>query len=142
VIEIIVAGSPLGKERVRFVKATGRAFTPERTVNYESRVALAGSEAMAGRSPMEGPLEVSIAAYVPIAQSWSKKRQAAALAGTERPTKKPDIDNLIKSLADGLNLVVWIDDSQIVQVTAAKHYSDRPRVEIRVKPITEGGIFA
>lgn len=141
-IEIIVAGPPLGKERVRFVKATGRAFTPERTVNYESRVALAGQTAMAGLPPMEGPVEVHIAAYVPIAQSWSKKRQAAALAGTERPTKKPDIDNLIKSLADGLNLVVWIDDSQVVQVTATKHYSDRPRVEIRVKQITDQGVFS
>lgn len=136
VLKIVLAGAPRGKERVRFVKATGRTFTPERTVNYESRLALAAQQAMNGRPLFEGPLAVSVTAYMQIATSWPKKRKAAALTGQERPTVKPDLDNFAKTL-DALNLVVWTDDSQIVEMAIAKHYSDQPRMEIEVRPIGE-----
>lgn len=135
-IRIVLSGPPMGKERVRFVKATGRAFTPERTVNYESRLALAGQQQMNGRPPLEGPLSVTVKAYMPIAKSWPKKRIAAALAGTERPTKKPDADNFGKIL-DGLNMVVWADDEQIVDLHVEKHYSDQPRMEVEVRALQE-----
>ena len=46
-----------------------------------------------------------------------------------------DIDNLIKSVADSLNGVIWDDDDQIVELHATKNYDkDRPRVEITVEP--------
>jgi Holliday junction resolvase RusA-like endonuclease len=136
VLKIVLAGAPRGKERVRFVKATGRTFTPERTVNYESRLALAAQQAMGDRPLFDGPLAVEVVAYMPIAASWPKKRKTAALTGAERPTVKPDLDNFAKSL-DALNLVVWVDDSQIVDMTVAKHYSDQPRMEITVRNIGE-----
>lgn len=140
-VEITVAGPPMGKERVRFVKATGRTFTPERTVNYEGRIALAGQQAMAGRPLFEGPLEVEFEAHVPIAASKPQKWKASALLARVFPVKKPDMDNVIKAASDGLNMIVWVDDSQITTLKAIKRYSDRPRLEIRVRPQAEG-IFA
>jgi Holliday junction resolvase RusA-like endonuclease len=141
-IEIVLAGAPMGKERVRFVKATGRTFTPERTVNYESRLAYAAQQAMGDRPLFDGPLSVEVVAYMPVAESKPRKWKAAALAGEIRPTKKPDLDNLAKIL-DALNLVVWGDDAQIVEMHIAKHYSEAPRMEIRVRQINQpaGGIF-
>ena len=70
----------------------------------------------------------------------SKKWKAAALAGAIRPTSKPDIDNVIKSSFDGLNMVVWVDDSQVVELKTAKWYSDAPRLEMWVREVqpTEG----
>lgn len=127
----------MGKERVRFSRATGHAFTPERTVNYESRLALAAQQVMDGRALLEGPLEVDIIAYMPIAVSKPKKFQAAARAGEIRPTKKPDYDNFAKVL-DALNLIVWVDDSQVVDGRIRKYYSDSPRMEVRVQPLSEG----
>lgn len=135
-LKIVLAGPPMGKERVRFVKATGRTFTPERTVNYESRLALAGQQAMGGRPLYEGPLAVVVTAFMPIAASWPKKRIAAALAGTERPTKKPDWDNFGKIL-DGLNMIVWGDDAQIVDGSIKKFYSDQPRLEVEIRPLDQ-----
>lgn len=135
-IEIVLAGAPMGKERVRFVKATGRTFTPERTVNYESRLALAAQNVMAGRPLFEGALRVDIVAFMPVAVSKPRKWQADALSGAIRPTKKPDWDNVGKIL-DALNMVVWIDDSQIVEGQIYKFYSDKPMMAIRVSPITE-----
>lgn len=132
----------MGKERVRMTRQ-GHAYTPERTVNYESRLASRAQDVMAGRPLLEGPLEVEVTAYMPIADSKPKKWKAAALAGTIRPVKKPDLDNVAK-LLDALNLVVWVDDSQIVRLTVEKHYGAAPRMEIIVRQIqpTGEGIFS
>jgi Holliday junction resolvase RusA-like endonuclease len=138
-IEIVLAGPPMGKERVRLTRV-GHAYTPERTVNYESRLALAAQQAMAERAPLDGPLDVEIVAFMAIPESKPKKWKAAALAGEIRPTKKPDYDNFAK-ICDALNLIVWIDDAQVVDGRIRKFYSDRPRMEIRVKPITDEGVF-
>lgn len=127
----------MAKARVRFARATGRAFTPERTVNYESRLALCAQEAMAGRPLYEGPLVVDIEARMEIPKSKPAKWRAAALAGEIRPTKKPDWDNFGK-IFDACNLVVWIDDSQIVDGRVRKLYSDRPAMVIRVTPLHQG----
>ncbi len=134
-LKIVLAGAPMGKERVR-VTRTGHAYTPERTVNYESRLAYAAQQAMNGRPLFEGPLAVRVAAYLPISPSWTKKRQAAARTGQERPVQKPDWDNFGKIL-DALNLIVWADDSQIVNGSVEKHYSDNPRMEIEVRALAE-----
>lgn len=115
----------------------GHAYTPERTVNYEGRLAFAAQQVMAGRPLLEGPLEVEIVAYMAIAESKPRKWKEAALSGEIRPTKKPDYDNFAK-ICDALNLVVWIDDSQVVDGRIRKFYSAIPRMEIRVRPIEEG----
>mgnify|MGYP000907452258 CR=1 FL=1 len=133
-VEIVLAGKPMGKERVR-VTHTGHAYTPERTVNYESRLALAAQAAMAGMAPLDGPLVVDICTYMDIPQSKPKKWRAAALAGEIRPTKKPDYDNFAK-ICDALNLIVWVDDAQVVDGRIRKFYSDRPRMEIVVSTLT------
>lgn len=138
VLQFHLAGAPMGKERVR-VTRQGHAYTPERTVNYESRLALAAQQAMAGRPLFEGPLRVTVVAEMPIAESKPKKWKAAALAGEVRPTKKPDWDNFGKIL-DALNLVVWVDDSQIVDGTVSKIYSASPKLSVRVEP-WKGGVL-
>lgn len=140
-IEILLTGAPMGKERVKFSRASGRAFTPERTVAYEGRLALAAQEVMGDRPLFEGPLAVEIVALMPIPESKPKKWKAAALAGEIRPTKKPDLDNIAK-LLDALNLVVWIDDSQIVQCKTEKWYSDRPSLLVRVGSVTDKDLSA
>lgn len=134
-IEIVLAGKPMAKERVR-VTRQGHAFTPQRTVNYEARLAWAAQKAMGGRPPLEGPLRVVMDVLLPIPKSRSKKWKAAALAGAERPVKKPDGDNFAKML-DSLNLIAWVDDSQIVDLHVRKFYSDAPAMRVRVTPLGE-----
>lgn len=119
----------------------GHAYTPERTVNYESRLALAAQQVMAGRALLDGPLRVDVVAYVPIAESKPKKWKADALAGRVRPVKKPDGDNILKGISDALNLIVWVDDSQIVDARVRKYYSDAPRVEVTISSELTSGVF-
>jgi len=135
-IEIVLAGPPMGKERVRFVRATGRAFTPERTVNYEGRLALAAQAVMAGRPLLTGPIRADVVVLMPITASKPRWWKLAAAVGAERPTKKPDWDNFGKIL-DALNLIVWADDAQVVDGRVRKYFGERPGLVARLTPITE-----
>lgn len=111
------------------------AYTPAKTRNYENLVKLAAGQAMAGAAPVSEPVRMTVTAYLPIPRSLSKKRQAMAEAGDLRPAKRPDIDNFAKAALDGCNKIVFVDDSQVVELRAAKLYSRRPRLEIRVEPV-------
>lgn len=130
-IEIYLAGEPIGKGRPRFVKATGRAFTPERTVRFEDRLSLAAQSAMNGRPLLQGPLEMHMIVRMTIPASKSKVWKIAAAKGGIRPTKKPDWDNFGKTI-DALNLIVWTDDAQIVEGRVSKFYHETPGCVIRV----------
>ena len=136
-IEIVVLGVPVAKGRPRFAKATGHTYTPEKTRNFEAALKYAAEQVMGDEPPSDGPLERDMRVVVPIAQSWPKKRQAAARELREWPTRKPDFDNFQKCV-DGLNMVVWIDDGQIVRSTFEKRYGEKPGMWIRVKPLQEG----
>lgn len=135
-IEIVLLGRPVAKGRPRFNTGTGRAYTPAKTIKYESELKLAAEGVMGDRPPLDGPLRLEMTVVVPIPKSWSQKKQAAARAGELRPTSKPDLDNFLKVVDSG-NLVVWEDDSQIVDCSVSKHYGDKPRMEIRVTPLKE-----
>ena len=80
---------------------------------------------MKGAGLMAFPVALSLIVLHPIPKSWSK-RQDAALAGTERPTTKPDADNVAKAIADACNGVVWVDDAQVVELSSASATAQRP----------------
>jgi Holliday junction resolvase RusA-like endonuclease len=89
---------------------------------------------MAGRPPMSGPLRMSVLAVMGVAKSWPKKRKAAALAGKELPTKKPDASNILKLFEDGMNGIVFGDDAQIVEIRIRKVYGPVPQTVVVVVP--------
>lgn len=131
-----VPGQPQGKGRARASMRNGRIHmhTPEKTAAYENRVALFGVQAMAaaGMKPMGGPLRLTVAAVFAVPASWSKAKRAAALAG-QGHTSKPDIDNVVKAVADGLNGVAWADDSQVCAIACRKTYGAEPGLTVTVE---------
>lgn len=142
-VTILLAGAPRGKGRPRFriVQPKGKpqfvtVYTDSETVAYEEALAGAGREAMAGAGlipdPFDGPLTCSVEAFVPIPESWSAKKKAAAVAGDIAPTSKPDGDNYAKCVGDALNKICWLDDSQIIMWQILKQYSDFPRLRVSV----------
>jgi Holliday junction resolvase RusA-like endonuclease len=81
--------------------------------------------------PISGPVMLLVTAYMPIPQSWSKKRRLEAVEGTVYHDKRPDVDNLLKQVADCMTqLSFWNDDTQVAEVTAKKVYSVNPGWEI------------
>lgn len=135
-----VPGQPQGKGRPRFVRATGRAYTPAKTESYEATVRLFASQAMAGRGLFEArqPLMCLVEARFAVPASWSKRKQAQAHTRILHPTGKPDCDNILKVLGDALNGVVWHDDAQVVLWTCQKVYGDAPGLEVEVRPMPVG----
>lgn len=141
-VKIVLMGAPMGKERVRIrvIGGHGQAYTPERTVNYESRLAAEAQRVMADRSLFDGPLEVNVLIRMMVPKSKPKKWREAALAGDIFPISKPDLDNCAKML-DSFNLIVWTDDSHIVSLHVDKIYHEKPAFIATVRPKRKG-VFA
>ena len=133
IVQFTVAGKPLAKGRIRFTNK-GHAFTPPRTVAYEGQLAAAAQTAMNGRPPVDEAVAVTLEVHMPIATSWPLHKRIAAEKGQIRPTGRPDLDNFAKML-DALNMIVWNDDSQIVELTVFKRYSLFPQMAITVDSI-------
>jgi len=102
---------PKVKARPRHTKK-GHVFTPKETLIEEDYVAEAWREQV-GRQ-IEGPVEVSVV-YSPA---------CTLLTVVESPhnakTLRGDLDNYIKLTLDALNGVAWVDDIQVVRISAVK----------------------
>lgn len=118
-ITFSIPGEPRGKGRPRF---NGHARTDAKTRAHESMIAKLARLEMGARKPLTGPVGLALTVITEPAKSWAKCRRAMALDGDIRPTKAPDLDNIIKLVSDALNGVVFGDDSQVVDITAAKVY--------------------
>lgn len=134
-VKVVIPGAPRGKERPRHTR-TGVVFTPKATRAYETLIAMRGKLAMSGTPIMAGPVRLTIVAAFPIPASYSAKRRAACLMDSERPAKKPDTDNILKAVCDGLNGICWIDDAQVVEVTASKTYAEQPSVTAYIEELS------
>lgn len=135
-VKFTILGEPKGKGRPRFCRNTGHAITPKDTVNYETLVHMEYvAQCEEFRFPDDAMLDMRIKAYYSIPKSKSKKQRAAMLSGKIRPTKKPDMDNVVKIIADALNQVAYRDDTQIVDCQCRKFYSENPRVEVTIKTV-------
>lgn len=128
IVRFVVPGAVRGKGRPRFVRATGRTYTPEQTMSYENRIAAEGERAMAGRDPLQGALGLRIWVLKTVPASWSKARREAA----DYVTSKPDLDNVVKLVKDAMNKIVYDDDAQIASLIAVKRYGDTEQLLVEV----------
>ena len=134
-LEIVfeVPGEPRGKGRPRFTK-TGHPYTDSETRAYENKiVAYYHKQLGAFRWPDSAFISLQVTAYYPIPKSATKAATAAMREGAMLPSRKPDIDNVMKIVLDALNGVAYKDDSRVVRVEARKIYSDMPRLEIHMR---------
>lgn len=125
-LSVFIPGPPGAKGRPRFNRASGRAYTPSKTLRYESYVRAAMAEAMGDRALFDGPTAVAMVFHMPEPKSMRKRD-----AGRQLPhTKRPDLDNLMKAVLDAANGVVVTDDSVICAILARKQYGEKPGVRI------------
>jgi len=137
IASFIVEGAPVPKKRPRVTMRGGlaRAYTPKVTVAYEATVAEQAKHAMGGVDAYVGPVEMEAHFSLPIPASWPKRDKLMAIAGTIHPDNKADLDNLFKSIADGMNGIVFADDSQIVSARITKRYGEEPGVAVTVRAV-------
>ena len=120
-----VLGDPIGKGRPKFARHGNyvRTYTPEKTAFYEDHVAHAAKVAMKDMKPFDGPVEMTIHAVKQVPASWSRKRQILALQGQIKPAK-PDVDNIAKSIMDGIESICFDSDVQVYKLTVEKNYGE------------------
>jgi len=130
-----VEGTPVGKGRPKFARRGNfvSTYTPTKTRDYEELIRDAAKTAMGSAEPIETAVMACIYITVPIPASYSKKRSSACLDGSERPCKKPDIDNIVKAYLDSMNGIVYKDDTQVISLHATKVYGTVGMVEVMVQ---------
>ncbi len=136
-VYFFVPGKVQGKARPRFSSRSGTVYTPGRTKSYERQIAEA-YEAQNGPC-FQGGVAVMIDATFQIPKSWTRAKKADAMKGKLTPGK-PDIDNILKVVLDGLNGIAYEDDKQVVLVQCRKTYSTdlAPGIGVHVMPYLLG----
>lgn len=122
---LTIDGKPQPKERPRVVHGR-HVFTPATTTAYENRVKYEYARQYGvGLSFTKGiPLFVQIDVFFRIPDCVSKIRIDKMLNDDILPTRRPDLDNVAKSILDALNGVAYYDDAQIVELRIRKHYRE------------------
>jgi len=103
----VIPGRPKAKGRPRF--ARGRAYTDKKTLDAEQRIA------DAYKGPFfNGPVSVSC--------TFSKKRTVVTITDLDEEIcpLTADLDNLCKTVKDGLNGVAYADDRYVQKLVARK----------------------
>lgn len=124
-IDLVIYGKPVGKARPRFGRRKDggvMTYTPRETKLYEQNVKSLAQVAMFGKDMIEGPVKVTIKAYF----------QHKTKAGWH--ISRPDLDNIVKAILDGLNGTVFSDDAAVCQLVASKEYGEE-RVEVQVEHV-------
>lgn len=139
-----VIGTPVSKGNMRAYTPKGwkRPILTDATKNlkaWSASVTEAALEAKGDRPPLEGPVALEVSFFL--------LRPASAPKRVTVPTKKPDLDKLLRALKDGITRAgIYRDDSQVVVVQARKHFaagnwdpkgqSGIPRAMVQVGPCT------
>jgi Holliday junction resolvase RusA-like endonuclease len=133
-LQFEIQGKPVAAARPR-VSLKGHAYLPKKTVMAKKAVAEIARHANQQRAPIETPVIIEIKFFFAPPKNLYKKR----MSHVARP-KKPDIDNLVKTVLDGITQAeVWKDDSLVVDMRAVKLYSNDNTDEKTTVSIWVGG---
>lgn len=122
-----------GKDRPRYRRVGNfvQTYTTKSTKSFEEEISTQFIEQVGNEyCSYDGRvmLKMSISAEMP--KSWSNKIKDKL--DEDYNTNKPDIDNIIKAVLDGLNGVAYQDDKQICDIHATKYWSRENKIELRI----------
>ena len=134
-IRFSVPCEPKGKSRPRFSKSF--VYTDKKQVNWEQTFAMYSLEHRPDK-PLEGPLSLSVLFVMKRPKRLQRNKDPDGYIACD---KKPDLDNMIKSVQDSLNgQGWWHDDAQIARIVAGKAYSEKgmpARIEVQISQMTD-----
>ena len=115
IVVFTVPGRPRGKERPRMGR-NGKFYTPRQTREYEETVAWFARAAYK-EDPTKLPVRLDL---------------------TIRSSKcKADTSNILKSIEDGMNGIVYADDNQIKEIHIIRTEADGEGVDVTVYLLEE-----
>ena len=133
VYEFEVPAKIVGKGRPRLNSYSGQVYTPTRTKDYESLVEQYFLLKYPRYNTMEGRAKVTIVANFEVPKSTSKTQRESMLGNSISPTKKPDIDNIVKIVLDSMNKFAFKDDTQITKIEVEKVYAEEEKLYVKIE---------
>ena len=133
IYEFEVPGKVIGKGRPRLNSYTGIVYTPTKTKDYESLVEQYFLLKYPRFKTLEGRIKVSIIAYFSIPKATKKSDINEMLDNNISPTKKPDIDNIVKAVLDSMNKFAFKDDNQITKLEVEQKYALEDKIYIKIE---------
>ncbi|WP_404335818.1 RusA family crossover junction endodeoxyribonuclease [Planococcus rifietoensis] len=135
-----IPGDPVAQGRPRAGKSFADKtvlYDPAKSRDFKSYVRLVAAQ-HAPAKLIDGPIHLNVDFYRSVPKKFQTKPKLELIEkGLLLPTTKPDVDNYIKGIKDGMNKVMWHDDSQVVSLNVRKFYSMTPRVVVHIT-YTEG----
>ena len=124
-VTFTVFGNAVSKARPRSTMIGNRAvmYTPDKTKNFENYVKLVAAQ-HAPKELLTSALGVELHFFFQRPKSLPKK--------ILNHTKKPDIDNLAKSVMDALEGIIYVNDAQVISLRVTKDYGV-PQCIVRVE---------
>lgn len=133
IYEFEVPGKIIGKGRPRLNTYTGNVYTPTKTKDYETLIEQYFLIKYPRFKILEGRVKVNIIAYFNIHKATKKSDVDKMLSNEISPTKKPDIDNIVKVILDAMNKIAFKDDTQITKLEVEKKYGDEEKVCVKIE---------
>jgi len=140
-LTVTIPGEPISQGRPRFSTHGGfpRAYDPKKSKEGKQSVRFFVSKAMEeqGLDTLTGPIMMQVQFGIKLPKSQERKRTPRLRVWR---VKKPDLDNLIKLVKDGCSGIAFLDDNQIVKVSAEKiqcAQGEAPFTKIRFKELEE-----
>ena len=124
-ISFSIPGKPQPKQRPR-VTSHG-TYTPQATVDYERLVGWQCRSVYKGK-PLTTALKLTVRVFFKLPKRTVKEKG-------DWHTNRPDLDNIIKSIKDGLNGIAYEDDSQIVYLVATKQWASEDYVIVEIEEV-------
>jgi len=149
-VELTIPGKPVAKARAKFRavhtgvyefnKHRGRKqekvhvvpHTPAESAKYENLVRMAYVEVCRDLPPTDEFVVIDVVAYFQAPKSLRAADRVFAEDGVLPHGKKPDGDNILKAIKDGLRTVAYQDDRQVFDAHVLKAISNRPRCEVKI----------
>ena len=128
-----VPGKIVGKERPRVNTNTLTVYTPNKTKDYENLILQYFQINNPGCIMLEGRIGIEIVAYLKIPKATTKVEKEKMLKGEISPTKKPDIDNIVKAILDSMNKFAFKDDNQITKIEVEKKYALEDKLYVKIE---------
>ena len=125
--EFSIPGKPYPLKRPRRA-SFGGMFDPKE--NIEAKKLVAQVAKLAIKKPIEGPVRLAATFWFERPKSHYGKtlKPSAPIEHTQRP----DVDNLIKTVLDGLNGIAWADDAQVIEVSGRKGWGGKALTHVKI----------
>lgn len=125
-LSFFAVGIPKAQPRVKAFVRGGHAgvYTPDSAEAWKQEVRRQAI-ANAPESVMTGVVRIQLDFFLPRPKTHLDRHGVPKPKSPVWHCKKPDLDNLIKAVTDAITDTqkVWLDDSQIWEITATKTYA-------------------